>query len=271
MMKKIVSLFIVIMFWVQPASASALLNKKNTEFLNGNAIWALLQKTGEALIDIYNLPVIGRTRDAADNFATISLNERGDIAHQHLEHARYGWVLLNADQIEELDETNLPLEYYDWNASRSQHILCYAWMLTGIDHGKFLETLGYFSRFEQRVCQADAEKSLASWRQLLAPYLLKAGQKNSQVNVEYAAANAKLTPYRNNLQAAKTLEWVANHIQTTYKLPHDLTLTAQTCDELYNIVLEPLFWDKAKNQITICYQFLHEYDKLISANQPDDY
>ena len=271
MMKKLASLFIIIILAWQSASASPLNNPKNIEFLNANARWALMQKTGEALISIYDLPVMGRTRDAGDNFATISLNDMGGAAHQYLEHARYGWVLLNADQIEELDETNLPLEYYDWNASRSQHILCYAWMLTGKDHGKFLETLGYFSQFEQRVCELDAQKSTASWYKLLTPHLLKAGEVNQQVNVEYTATTAELLPYRSNLQDGKILQWMANHIQATYKLPHALTIKAETCEELNNIVFEPLFWDAAKRQITICYQFLHEYDKLISANQPDDY
>ena len=83
------------------------------------------------------------------------------------------------------------------------------------------EMRGIFYHSELLKCEQLAAQSTRSWRHSLKPHLLKAGEKNSKIMVKYLPAKADLRSYQKRLQDGKLLEWLAEYIQTTYKIYSD--------------------------------------------------
>src|SRR5262249_46136168 len=132
--------------------------------------FVLFHEVGHALVDQWDLPVLGREEDAVDAFSTIFMTEivkRGDFALAGAE------FFLGLDKI--TGQTGKPSEVafadeHSFNKQRAYSIACWVY---GSDPVKWAKTnLQTFLPASRRVRCADEYRQLKkSWLGLLKPHL----------------------------------------------------------------------------------------------------
>ena len=128
------------------------------ELAAGTWFFVLFHELGHALIDLYDLPVLGMQEDAADEFATWMLVDLGavDLA---LSGAAY-WAATDS-------ETYTTLQYTDshgLNPQRVATILCHIY---GSDPETYADVAPLF---EFRDCEYEYYDKSSTWEELLADW-----------------------------------------------------------------------------------------------------
>lgn len=117
---------------------------------------------GHALVDQFNLPVLGREEDAVDDFATIfllSLGENGKVAINDASKS----FLYTA----EVDEDSFS-DSHSIDIQRFYGISCLAY---GSDPVYFKDITDDMKALKARRCDVEYKKKLRSWEKLIQPYM----------------------------------------------------------------------------------------------------
>lgn len=126
--------------------------------------WVLYHEIGHALVDVLDLPVVGREEDAVDNFSTILFIDVG--LSEVAETAAAFWLYsgqANATPQALADEHSL-------NDQRFYTILC---LLYGSDPNRWVSLPTNFPEMEARLprCQEEYDDQVRAWDTLLEPHL----------------------------------------------------------------------------------------------------
>ena len=130
----------------------------------GDALHTFYHEVGHALIDVFNLPTVGREEDAVDQFATLTLlsfGEEGELAAE-----------VAAMQFLQSHKENGRLSFWDehsFDKQRHYDTLC---LIYGKDPDKRADMVGPRKLPEKRAerCPAEYEHLDAAWKSLLAPH-----------------------------------------------------------------------------------------------------
>ncbi len=129
----------------------------------------ILHELAHALIEIYNLPVVGNQEDIADNFAAVMLMEffkNGDE------------ILLSTSDIFKLYSNNHVLSNEDFIDEHSLDIqryydcVCYLYGNSPLKYKKLVEELNY-TQERKLLCEEDYIKNVNSWFRLFKNYFNK--------------------------------------------------------------------------------------------------
>lgn len=126
----------------------------------------LFHEVAHALIDVYDIPVLGREEDAADGLATVLLIEYFEGGHE---------IALTAAQMFQLESPpTAALEAADFwgehslDQQRFYQLLCHVYGSAPEQFADLMEEQGVEpERLEQ--CETEYEQLVASWQALLAP------------------------------------------------------------------------------------------------------
>ena len=261
MFKKIILIMMTIFIFAQPSYAEdeLVLTKQEQadliRFVSGNTIWTMFHETGHALVSLFDIPILGKEEDAVDNLATIiMLLQENDQADEYLKQTALGWFLL--DEFSDIagEELNFS-DDHSLDQQRAYQTICF---LYGADKQIFGEFAKMMEMPEQRLenCAYDFDRTLESWDRVLAPYILKPGDKNLAVKIAYGSTTDALKPYKDLLQDSQILENIQDFIVTNYKIPTTFTLKAETCDDAN------AYWDAEAKQVILCYELMAEFEKL---------
>jgi hypothetical protein len=140
------------------------LNSKRTVF-NGAIGFLLLHEVGHALIDLYNLQIVGREEDVADQMALLDTFEAPSATPQLQDTIFIGalWLLLNIDE-SELSEKDFRNEHA-MGKQRYYNVMCWAY---GKDSIRFVD---FKDQLQDRAprCKDEYEKGLAGVKALWQP------------------------------------------------------------------------------------------------------
>ena len=127
--------------------------------------FVLLHEIGHALIHDWNLPVLGREEDAADQFATVLLSFGGG------DRSRLAWAaalqLLVAS--EQQPDQSFVWDQHSSPLRRFQSIACLSYGSNPTEYSDLPETIVPASQRDQ--CVADFQQTSQSWGQLLRPHI----------------------------------------------------------------------------------------------------
>lgn len=224
-------------------------------FINGNTMWVLYHETGHALISLFDIPILAKEEDAADNFATLSmLFEENEQIDEYLRDTAWGWFLFDELAATEGDELDFADEH-SLDQQRAYQTICF---LYGSNEEKFEEFTRMMEMPEERLvnCAYDYDRSMRSWEKVLNSFVVGVFESNVEITVTYADATEELAPYKSMLQESQILENIHEFIDLGFKLPHPISIIAKTCDEAN------AYWDPNENEIVLCYELLAEYEKL---------
>lgn len=127
--------------------------------------FTFLHELGHALIDQYELPVVGREEDAVDSLAAVLLV---DWEEEDAAIAGIDQFSVDAEEEEELEE----IPYWDEHSLSLQRYYNIACLLYGSDPEEYEDWVGEDDLPEDRaeMCEEEYEQAATSWEALLAPY-----------------------------------------------------------------------------------------------------
>jgi Putative metallopeptidase len=142
--------------------------------LMGQLVFALLHEFGHAAFDIFNVPVLGRQEDAADQFATyIMLQFGGEKAHRLIRGAAYSYLgFIKA--LKDNPKVTLPLAAFSSDHGSPQerfyNLACIAY---GYDPQIFHKVIefDYLSQSRAKVCEYEYSNLRYAIRTLITPHV----------------------------------------------------------------------------------------------------
>jgi hypothetical protein len=128
-------------------------------------LFVFFHELGHGLIDIYDLPTVGREEDAVDEFSTLLLLELGEDGIKAVLKAAEWFHLQSA-------QTDGNLAFWDEHSLDQQRFYGVACLMYGKDPKQFsdLVTEGILPESRAARCPSEYNKKYKSWNQLLAPY-----------------------------------------------------------------------------------------------------
>ncbi len=135
----------------------------DTERVAGTFTFIIFHELGHAVIDVYELPAVGREEDAADQLATLLLIKGADDDGASAIAAAEFFGRISGGQLNFADEHSL-------NEQRLFNILCW---LYGSDPGKYVRIVGsgFLPVDRAERCPDEYNQLERSWSKLLEPHI----------------------------------------------------------------------------------------------------
>ncbi|MGQ0703886.1 MAG: DUF4344 domain-containing metallopeptidase [Gemmatimonadales bacterium] len=134
--------------------------------VSGTLVFALMHELGHGLIDVLELPIVGREEDAVDQLATILLLNQGATGDS-LAFGAVGWFALNA-RASPLDELAFA-DDHGLNQQRVYNIVCWIY---GRDPERYPQVVaeGWLPEPRRRGCGEEYQRLVRNWGRLLEPF-----------------------------------------------------------------------------------------------------
>jgi putative metallopeptidase DUF4344 len=144
------------------------------EAFTGMLLFAIAHEFGHAVFDIYNLPVLGRQEDAADQFAThFLLQFGGDLAYRLIRGAAYTHHEL-IQSLKDKPKVTVPIQTFASDhgspEQRFYNLVCIAY---GYDPTTFAAVVenGYLPEARAKVCKYEYSNLAYAIKKLVGPHI----------------------------------------------------------------------------------------------------
>lgn len=233
-------------------------------FVVGNVLFAVYHELGHALIDLLDLPVIGREEDAADGFAAVMMipPDPDPVRDELIVAVADGWLLQSEQAGVASDQRPLWAEHA-LDEQRYFAVIC--WMV-GSDQEGFFDLARESGMPEERIetCAGDFDRMKAGWQDLLDGHGVDAARAGNAENRPIAVAFEK--PHRDDVEAfewaglGKVVEQSILDFAGNIDLPENITVRFQSCDEAN------AFWFSERLDVVICYGLVDDFLSVLSDN-----
>ena len=229
--------------------------EKLVEFVTGNMLFALLHELAHTATDEFDLPVLGREEDAADDFAAVRLLRIGsEFSHRVLVEAAKGWFLSFQRDQQDGDKPDFSDEH-SLDAQRAFHIVC---LMVGSDRAKFADLANetQLPPERQESCPREFAKASRSWDKVLKRHQRGADQPKAKIDVLYGDAKGNLETYAQTFRAVRLLDVVAAHTADQLAWPAPFTLEMRSCGVINAA------WFAPDRKLTLCYELAADFAEL---------
>jgi hypothetical protein len=229
--------------------------EKLVEFVTGNMLFVLLHELAHTTVDEFDLPVLGREEDAADDFAAVRLLRiDSDFSHRVLVEAAKGWFLSYQRDLQDGEKLDFSDEH-SLDAQRAFHIVC---LMVGSDRSKFADLASEtkLPPERQETCPRDFEKASRSWEKVLKPHQRNADQPRTKIDVIYGEGKGNLDLYAQAFRAVRLLDVIAGHISDQLAWPAPFALEMKSCG-VVNAA-----WFAPDRKLTLCYELAADFAEL---------
>ena len=229
--------------------------QERAEFVSGNMLFVLLHEMAHVAITQMDVPVLGKTEDAADSFAALRLIRVGsDFSRRVLTDAAEGWFMADrrdqkaGDLVAFYDEHGL-------NQQRAYQIVC---LMVGFDGQKFKDLADETKLPQERqdTCAGDYSNVAHSWDLVLGPHRRAPDQPKTKIDVVYGPAEGRLATARQVAHSIRLLETVAGRAADDFAWPAPFTLEMQSCGS------PNARWDLSTHTLTVCYELARDFADL---------
>ncbi len=208
------------------------------EFVTGNVLSTLYHEVGHGLIDVLNLPVLGREEDAADALAIVLTHEVWlEDEARSVATATALSFLMAADEGGEI-------AYWDVHGTDQQRFYNTVCLFYGADPEGRADFAQGFELPEGRADQCPEEFTMAeqSWGAFLAEIDLPEGAPPSE-SFSFAGGSE-------DDPIAVLLATEVEDLNARYQLPVPLTISLEPCDQVN------AFYNPSDKSITICTEYV---------------
>jgi len=219
-------------------------------FVVGNTLFTLYHELGHALVDMLEIPILGREEDAVDSLAIwLMVPEEPDpVAEAMLLAAAEAYAIAashgSADDLAYWGEHSLDLQRF-----AAIHCLLY-----GSDPDGFadLAQAVEMPREDRDRCPAAYAQVEANWLRVLAPHLRAPGQAGGgRVHVSFAEPGPGLDPLlRELVEDTGLVQAAAAAVGEELVLPRDIPVHFVDCGEAN------AFYDPQVGEVTMCYELV---------------
>jgi hypothetical protein len=237
-------------------------------FMLNNSVFVLYHEIGHLFVGEFELPVLGKEEDAADNLATLLLlGEDTEAATDALIDSANGWYLSEySDEASEYQNA----DFYDNHSLDIQRSFAIVCLMVGSDAEKFAEIADEFELDKERQagCEDDFTQAVRSWTSLLARNE-RTGRAGKPIKVVYEPAGEDYQVIEQVFKENRFLEQAAEMVTESYVLPRNVQFTARLCDEAN------AYYDPASGEVSFCYELADYFfalmvDSLESEAEEDE-
>lgn len=228
-------------------SAHAITDDEKWDFAFNTVIHILHHEIGHALIDQFDIPVIGQEEDAADGFATVAILETYDEPQPILLDAAASLFAMHDEALESGAEQDY-FGVHDLDIQRAYRIICVA---HGYDPDGFADGVAEFELPQDRLetCAGDADQAVASWDALLEDAVRTEDGPGGQVTLEMVEV-PEFAGLRKRLIETEIGAEMVKWLDESYDWPEPLHVRFDACGE------ENAFYSPDDVEITMCYEFI---------------
>jgi hypothetical protein len=235
--------------------ASDPIRRDRANFVVGNMVFVGLHEMGHTMVDQLRLPLLGRSEDAADSFATLALLEEGsEFSVNVLVQAARGLFLMHSRD-RALGESLVFSDAHGLDRQRAFQIVC---LMVGSDRSKFKDLANWVRLPEDRQnsCRDDYDDAKHAWKAVLLPHLRSAGQPRAEIEVAYEESERQVADYANSIRSIGFLEALAEHMSSRYALPQPIRLVMLGCDD------PNAWWNPPTVTASFCYELVEDFSEL---------
>ena len=251
--------FICSLVFSSPSYAQELTDEQTQEaitFAQRAATYVLYHEIGHLFVAQYELPILGREEDVADNIATLMLllaeNEEKDNI---LLDSAHSWFLSNDSAT---DDVISDAEFYDSHSldiQRAFQIIC---LMVGADPELFAEvaTQVGIDDDRQESCQYEFAQLTNNWLRLSEAFIKKTSE-GAKIEAIYEPSDEEFEYAAAIFQNGEILEFVAKEIEENYSLPAPARFIGKNCGTAN------AYYDPSTNDVVMCYELTAMFLDLI--------
>lgn len=253
-----------ILAFVVPGAAAAQIRQLTPQevseadnFALGNVVWVLHHEVGHLLVQEFQLPVLGREEDAADNLATVILLEQHSTQLNDFLVASVDAFFLMAGRRE---RNGIVAPVYDQHGLDKQRAFQVACLMYGSDpvaFADFIQTVD-LPATRRDNCSREYQLARSSWFAVLGPHRKGVFGGAGQVSIDYEPAEGQMAEVRRVLSQSGVLEGVANYLNANFALPRPAVLRTRACGQAN------AYFDPPEPAVVMCYELYDYFYKLLA-------
>lgn len=230
-------------------------------FVIGNTLFTVYHELGHALIDLLNLPVIGREEDAVDGFAAVTMIPKTPNA------VRDALIVAVADgwraQSDLGSDGGAPL-YWGEHALNEQRHFAIVCLMVGSDQEGFYDFAFETGLPRERIetCSQDFARMKNGWKRLLGPY--KQGVETAgglpaaaPIALAFDEPPSALSEPFHLIREEGLLEDAILRFGDDIVLPAPITVRFTACNDAN------AYWSKDRLEVTVCYELVNEFRAIL--------
>lgn len=233
----------------------------HTLFVIGNTLFTLYHELGHALVDLLDLPVIGREEDAVDGFAAVTMIPEvpDEVRDALIVAVADGWRA-QGDLAVDVGER----AYWGEHALDEQRHYAIVCLMVGSDQEGFYDYALDAGLPNERIetCVDDFQLMRTSWERLLAPYEQEHEHAEGALGTPVALIFDKPTERQSRLfdliRQGGLLEAGVDRFAKRFALPAPLTIRFAPCND------PNAYWSPQELEITICYELIDEFTTILT-------
>lgn len=231
-------------------------------FVLGNTLFAVYHELGHALIDLLDLPVVGREEDAADGFAAMMMipPEPDSIRDELIIAVADGWRL----QGEMAGRGNRQSSLWAEHALDEQRHYAVVCWLVGSDQDGFFDFAEESGMPIERIetCPDDFERMKASWHDLLDGHgeaAMPSSRHDGRLSLTFDE------PKQGDVEA---FEWARmgdlvssslDELDRNIALPEDILVRFKSCGDAN------AYWYGERGEVVICYELVDDFLSMLKG------
>ena len=258
----LVCLFPLVLGLGSPPARAGEVDEDAMDFAMHDAVYTTFHEVGHMFVSEFELPVLGKEEDAADNMASYTLLQKHTrAADKAITDAAYGWLLTGKAYTPRPDDS----DYYASHSLDRQRAFQIVCLMVGSNPSAFGKIADEYriDSDRQEECEYDWKRLKASMEGVLRPYSSK-NARATEVTITYHAASGKLKTAADAFKKSGVFEQVADQIKAQYGLRNKVTLRAKRCGEAN------AFYDPDTVEVTFCYELMDDFVQLIKADMPEE-
>jgi hypothetical protein len=228
-----------------------------TLFVIGNTLFTVYHELGHALVDLLDLPVIGREEDAVDGFAAVTMIPEvpDDVRDAMIVAVADGWRA----QSELVEDDNEP-PYWGEHALDEQRHYAIVCLMVGSDQEGFYDYALDAGLPDERIetCVDDFELMRDGWERLLEPFERVSKPAQSPIKLLFDRPSEQHVGLLDLIMQGGLLEAGVARLAQSIALPEVVTIRFATCNNAN------AYWVPDAREVMICYELVDEFDAILT-------
>lgn len=228
-------------------------------FVIGNTLFTVYHELGHGLVDMLNLPVIGREEDAVDGFAAVTM------IPETPDEVRDALIVAVADSWRA--QSDLALDngvqpYWGEHALDQQRYFAIVCLMVGSDQDGFYDFALEAGLPDARIetCIHDFARMTSGWKRLLEPHRPDAETGETlagpSINVVFDRPLSEQERVFDLIREGGLLENTVLGFDDEIALPSPVTVRFTACDNAN------AYWSRSQREVVICYELIDEFDAI---------
>lgn len=243
------------------------------DYVLGNTLFTLLHEVGHGLVDVWQLPLLGRQEDAVDAFsvtfvAEVIQDDKALSDEQLAQLDRYYWVAADTWlAYSEIADTSDMALYAAEHSLDYQRFFSHVCLVIGSDPDFYSDWIEEFkieeADLDPEACEEQFALKSDDWAYLLEQERDQdwkdTGTKGIQIVIEEPVKKTNAR-FRKMAESWDWLRYFERRMETKLKLPQPIVVYFASCDGDANA-----YYDLEEQAVTMCYELMAEYAQFYNG------